>query len=109
MEPLSEMAEKLALGPPAGARWGAWRLLERIGEGSTSVVWRARHASAEGRLAALKMAKEGPMAHEALAREALLLARVSRRWGPALLDAGPGFVATEWVEGTPLDAAPRWP
>ncbi len=109
MDTLSETAEKLALGAEGGARLGVWRLLERVGDGATSVVWRARHASGDGRLAALKIAKEGALGCEALAREASLLARVGRRWGPALLDAGPGFVATEWVEGTPLDRTPPWP
>jgi transcriptional regulator with GAF, ATPase, and Fis domain/tetratricopeptide (TPR) repeat protein len=40
-----------------------------------------------------------------LEREAALLARTRRRWGPALLDAGPGYVATEWVEGEALNPA----
>jgi serine/threonine-protein kinase PknK len=80
---------------------GAWRTIERVGEGATSVVWRARNA--RGELAALKVAKgEGPAA-EAVAREAGTLARVARRWGPRLLDAGAGFLATEWVDGEPID------
>jgi serine/threonine-protein kinase PknK len=80
---------------------GAWRTIERVGEGATSVVWRARNA--RGEVAALKVAKgEGPAA-EAVAREAGMLARVARRWGPRLLDAGAGFLATEWVDGEPID------
>jgi serine/threonine-protein kinase PknK len=78
--------------------------IERIGEGATSVVWRARHLPA-GEIVALKLAKGPGEPFEAVAREATLLARVGRRWGPALVDAGPGFVATEWIEGHPL--APR--
>src|ERR1019366_4688353 len=39
-----------------------------------------------------------------LAREARVLARVGRRWGPALLDAGPGFLVTEWIEGVSLES-----
>jgi transcriptional regulator with GAF, ATPase, and Fis domain len=81
-----------------------WQLLERVGEGATAVVWRARHRSFEP-LAALKRAKDGLTAGDALAREARLLARVERRWGPALLDAGPGFVATAWVAGRRLEPA----
>jgi transcriptional regulator with GAF, ATPase, and Fis domain/tetratricopeptide (TPR) repeat protein len=54
-------------------------------------------------MAALKQAKPGREAAEALAREARLLARVERRWGPALLDAGPGYVASEWVVGTAVE------
>ena len=78
-----------------------WQALERVGEGATSVVWRARHEE-QGRVVALKIARDAEGAR-AMAREATLLARVGRRWGPALVDAGPRFLATEWVEGVPLD------
>ena len=37
-----------------------------------------------------------------LLREAHLLARVGRRWGPALVDVGPDFLVAEWVEGVPV-------
>jgi transcriptional regulator with GAF, ATPase, and Fis domain len=77
-----------------------WRLLVRVAEGASSVVWRASHADT-GRLVALKVAKAG--CAEILAREALLLARVGRRWGPSIIDAWPGFLATDWVDGRPLD------
>ena len=84
-------------------RVGDWRLVERVGEGATSVVWLARHAQS-GQRAALKRVKEGAQgAAAALLREAELLARVRRRWGPALLDVGPDFLVTEWVDGVPLD------
>ena len=80
-------------------RLGSWRLVERMGEGATGVVWLARHAIT-GRPAALKRAKEGvPGAAAAIAAEAELLARVGRRWGPALLDVAPGFLVTEWMDG----------
>jgi serine/threonine-protein kinase PknK len=105
---LSETAEKLAPGANVRSGQGVWRLLERVGEGATSVVWRAESTLAgPAGVAAVKVAKAGPSAAQALAREASLLARVGRRWGPALLDAGPGFVATQWVEGTPLGEVPR--
>jgi transcriptional regulator with GAF, ATPase, and Fis domain/tetratricopeptide (TPR) repeat protein len=92
----------------------AWKLIERVGQGTTSVVWRARHAET-GREAALKEAQgaaAGPagtgsgtaVAIAMLAREARVLARVGRRWGPALLDAGPGFLVTEWIEGVSLES-----
>ncbi|HEX3772773.1 MAG TPA: sigma 54-interacting transcriptional regulator, partial [Polyangiaceae bacterium] len=32
-----------------------------------------------------------------------LLARIGRRWGPALFDAGPGFLVVAWAAGEPLD------
>ena len=86
------------LAPP----WALWQPLERTGEGATSVVWRARHTHT-GQTVALKVAK-GASEAEAVAREASVLSRVARRWGPRLVDAGPGFIATEWIEGWPLEA-----
>ncbi len=80
----------------------AWRCLERVGEGATAVVWRARHTSS-GRIVALKVAKRDHESLEAVAREASLLGRVARRWGPELVDAGPGFLATDWVSGQVLE------
>ncbi|HEX3344188.1 MAG TPA: hypothetical protein VHS09_06420, partial [Polyangiaceae bacterium] len=93
------MAASQALAP--------WEPLERVGEGATSVVWRARHASS-GQLVALKLARAEEASARALAREATLLARIGRRWGPGLVDAGPGFLATAWIAGAPLapDALP---
>ncbi|HLK35823.1 MAG TPA: protein kinase, partial [Polyangiaceae bacterium] len=88
-------------GHPEGS---AWRLVERIGEGATCVVWRAEHRQTRS-LAALKAARPGDGASELIAREAAILARVARRWGPALVDAGPGFLATQWVEGAAIDPA----
>ncbi len=96
MGTLAGSAEKLA------PRCGAWRLVERVGEGATAVVWLARH-SQTGRRAALKRAKDGAEgAAAALLREAQVLARIGRRWGPALLDVGPGFLVTDWVDGVPV-------
>lgn len=88
--------------------WPArWRALERVGEGASAEVWRAEHEET-GAVAAIKIAKPG----HALAREAELSARLARRWGPKLLDAGvtpapesAAFVATEWVEGRALEPA----
>jgi serine/threonine-protein kinase PknK len=73
-----------------------------------SVVWRVRHRDTGGPVA-LKVAKDLEGSCAVLAREAAVLARVERRWGPALLDAGPGFLATEWIEGEPIDARPSAP
>jgi serine/threonine-protein kinase PknK len=84
-----------------------------VGEGATAIVWRARarvrstagcapDAAGSARLVALKVARGPGPPTEAIAREAALLARVDRRWGPALIDAGPGFVVTEWIDGVPL-------
>ena len=82
-----------------------------MGEGSSATVWRARHAPS-GVLAALKVARS---AEGDGLREAAVMARAGRRWGPRLLDvgfvpagvgalpAGAWFVATEWTKGLPLD------
>ncbi|MDP9036822.1 MAG: protein kinase, partial [Myxococcota bacterium] len=92
----------IGLSRDADAASAHWEIGARVGEGATSIVWRARHVET-GRAVALKVAKkEQPGASGGLVREALLLARVARRWGPELLAAGPGFVATEWLEGEPI-------
>jgi serine/threonine-protein kinase PknK len=80
---------------------GTWHRLERAGEGATSVVWKAEHAST-GRIVALKVAKPGRENADLVAREGSLLVRVGRRWGPEVVDAGPGFLVIDWVEGRPL-------
>jgi transcriptional regulator with GAF, ATPase, and Fis domain len=98
------LSDQLATTDESHAAPPSWQLLERVGEGATSVVWRARHAEG-GQLAAVKLARRhaDEEAVRAVAREAILLARVARRWGPALLDAGKGFLATEWVAGAALE------
>src|SRR5215472_3409774 len=101
------------LRPAEEHRWAArYDALEPVGEGATAIVWRARAlarasesaavAGSGRRLVALKVAKGPGPPMEAIAREAALLARVDRRWGPALIDAGPGFVVTEWIDGEAL-------
>jgi transcriptional regulator with GAF, ATPase, and Fis domain/tetratricopeptide (TPR) repeat protein/predicted Ser/Thr protein kinase len=94
-------SDKLA-NSPALARWEP---VEQAGEGASSVVWKVkgREAGAAPVLGALKVARGAAAAFEALRREATLLARIGRRWGPSLLDAGPGFLVTSWTEGRPLD------
>jgi transcriptional regulator with GAF, ATPase, and Fis domain/tetratricopeptide (TPR) repeat protein len=90
-------SEKLATAP-GGLPWEA---LERVGEGAASIVWKARGRSG-GALVALKVAR-GDEARAVLAREARLLTRAARRWGPQVVDAGDGFLAIEWIDGRPLD------
>src|SRR5580692_2545030 len=94
---MAAVSEELAI----SADRHPWRRLARAGEGTSSVVWRAEH-SVSGRTVALKVAKPGVENAGAIAREAALLARVARRWGPELVDAGPGYLAIGWVEGLPL-------
>ncbi len=85
------------MAPEAAA---AWRALEPVAQGATSTVWLGQ-PRAGGRTVALKIAREGDASSQALRREASLLARVQRRWGPALLDVHPGVLVTEWVQGSP--------
>ncbi len=77
-----------------------WEVLERAGEGSAATVWRARRA--DGREAAVKVGKDGALA----LHEAELVARLDRRWGPEVLDAGTAggafFVALAWTSGETL-------
>jgi serine/threonine protein kinase len=77
----------VALGPPV--------------EGGSASVYRGRRA--DGVAAAIKVAS----LREVVERELSLLARLARRRGPAILDAGVAadgrvYIATTWVEGTPL-------
>ena len=95
----------------------AWTIAERAGEGASAAVWRVTRA--DGVAGALKVGRnEG-----SLEREARILARADRRWGPALLDAGvlpaglsargekleagTPFLVTEWTEGQSLAKALR--
>jgi transcriptional regulator with GAF, ATPase, and Fis domain/tetratricopeptide (TPR) repeat protein len=75
--------------------------LERVAEGATAVVWCA-HEVGTGQRVALKLARSVADA-VVIARESALAARAARRWGPALVDAGAGFAAFEWMEGSALD------
>src|SRR5262245_25942472 len=101
------------LAPRDGFRW---RLRAAAGSGSSGDVF---EADCDGVVVALKVARaDAPW----LDREAVLLARTHRRWGPALVDAGvlpsgvvgpdgtelrPGaaYLATTWVDGQPLGQA----
>ncbi len=85
---------------------GDWVLEAPVGRGATSVVYRASHRES-GVQAAVKVLAAG-----IAPGEAELLARLGRRWGPALLDvgrlpSGQTFLATEWTEGEPLAVAAR--
>ncbi len=81
-----------------------WRDLVRVGAGTTGTVFRA--VRADGTVAALKIARSDDAW---LGREGALVARLARRFGPELLDAGitpegRAYIATRWVEGEPLAA-----
>ncbi len=93
--------ERLSHGLAAPFALPPWERLEKLGEGATSIVWKARDRQGV-RVVALKVARDAAGAL-AVAREAGLLAKVGCRWGPTLVDAGPGFLATGWAPGRPLD------
>src|SRR2546430_10976773 len=73
--PPPSLSAQPLLSPPG------FSLLEQVGQGASSVVWRARHEPS-GQVVALKLGRPSPAPFEVVAREALLLARVGRRWGP---------------------------
>src|SRR4051812_18476287 len=69
-----------------GGRKPAWawdRLAPAAGAGATGTVYRIERS--DGVVGALKVALEDDAW---LGREAALIGRLGRRWGPALLDAG---------------------
>ena len=78
-----------------------WKVLSRAGRGASSTVWRVRQTD-RGTAGAAKVARREPAALDAVAQETRLLSRIAPRWAPALLDAGPGFLVTDWVEGVAL-------
>ena len=95
MAPSTELSSTLAL--PA-----EWLSEGRAGKGASADVFRARHR-ALGTFAALKLVRDAEVAFG----EASLLARLHRRWGPALLDAGRlgdgvAYLAVGWVDGVVL-------
>ncbi len=92
-----------------------WRILEKAGEGASGIVFRVARSN-DGELGALKVAHG---AEDFVDRERRVLARVQRRWGPALLDSGrldvdlaltervllacgSSWMVSTWVDGVPL-------
>ncbi len=90
---------------------GPWRLLEQIGQGGMSTVWRARREDASPRReVALKLphAAWGGGFAERLARERDILAalehpHIARLYEAGLDAAGRPFLAMELVDGLPID------
>jgi serine/threonine protein kinase len=96
------------------ARLKGWTLLAKEGEGSSGIVFRASRG--DGTLAALKVART---ADAWVGREIGILARLGRRWGPELVEAGrvdervvgpdgavlargAAWMATTWIDGEAL-------
>ncbi len=105
-----------AIGEPAGATAGAivgpYRLLSEIGEGGMGTVWRAERADfSPRREVALKLPRLtwGGRFAERLARERDIVAalehpHIARFLDAGLDQAGRPWLATELVEGEPIDA-----
>jgi len=96
MAPQAELSPALALPPD-------WLAEGLAGGGASADVFRARHRNL-GTFAALKIVRDAGVAFG----EASLLARLHRRWGPALLDAGrlgdgSAYLAVGWVDGDVLE------
>lgn len=98
----------------AGARLGRWQLLDRIGQGGMSTVWRARSLEEPvGQLAALKRLDPAVMDAAGLRRferEMGILATLRHPGVATILDAGRAVDGVPWfamtlVDGEPID---RW-
>ena len=103
--------------PLLGARMGAWRLEERVGEGGMGAVYRAARADGHfAQQAAVKVLHAGPNAQrlaDRLAQERALLARLDHPGIARLLDGGLAeggalgglpWLALAFVHGRPLTA-----
>jgi len=106
----AEAGEFLESGPRPGARVGGYELVEEIGRGGFSTVWRARQAEPLEREVAVKMIAPGMDSREVLRRfaaERQTLARMTHPGIARIFDAGadasgrPYFVM-ELVTGAPL-------
>jgi len=95
----------------AGTRVGPYRLVQEIGQGGMSTVWRARHVDDGARReVALKLPRLtwGGRFVERLERERSIVAglahpNIARFVDAGLDDAGRPWLATELVDGEPID------
>jgi hypothetical protein len=96
----------------AGRRFGRWLLLEPLGSGGMSTVWRARSlAPPLGRIAAVKLLRPGAAGEAGrarFAREIGILAALHHPGIAAVYDAGHADDGTPWfamalVEGETID------
>jgi tetratricopeptide (TPR) repeat protein len=97
-----------------GAGVGSFRILDLIGEGGSSVVFRAERAAGNGsQLVALKMLRVGlfsARAEERFRREHAILAQLShpniaRLVEGGVSDAGIPYIAMELIDGEPITHA----
>lgn len=100
-------------GPIPTGPFGPWLPEAEVGRGGTARVFRARHHEDASLRAALKLMKPGMASPEirrgwALERETLARLQVpgvARLLGFGESDTAGPWIATEWVEGRPLDEA----
>jgi tetratricopeptide (TPR) repeat protein/predicted Ser/Thr protein kinase len=96
-----------------GTRFGAYRLLRKLGQGGMGVVYLAEQSEPIRRLVALKLVQQARLEHETRARfeiERQSLALLAHPGIAQIFDAGRqadgvAWFAMEWVDGPPLD---RW-
>ena len=89
---------------------GAYRLVEKLGEGGFGLVWRAEQSHPIKREVALKLIKRGMDSHQILARfeqERRMLAAMEHPCIATMLDAGMSpdgrpFFVMELLRGTPI-------
>ena len=100
-------------GPQAGQPFGAWTLVDLLGEGGMGAVWRARRS--DGRFegeAAVKLLRNGrfdAVTQERFRREGAILAQLHQPGIAQLLDAGitpqgQPYLVLELVHGERIDA-----
>lgn len=91
---------------------GPWRLLERIGEGGMSAVYRAERADGQfAQIVAVKLLPSGPAIRGLMRRfeaERSILARLehpnlARLIDGGITDTGLPYLVMEYVEGVPID------
>jgi serine/threonine protein kinase len=115
---LPEPAETVDIGHPPPSRprhldleqIGAYRIIERIGEGGMGLVYKAEQRQPVRRLVALKVIRVGMDTEEVVARfeaerQALALMNhpnVAKVYEAGMTDAGRPFFAMEFVPGVPL-------
>lgn len=92
----------------SGCHYGPFRLLERLGSGGMGTVYRAERTNGVSQIVAVKILRDelSPATTSRFLREARLLARLEHPSIARLIDvgveAGDGWIAMEFVRGTPI-------
>src|ERR1043165_7598001 len=106
----AELPHRGASVESVGARIGAYKLLQRIGEGGMGSVWMAEQQEPVRRLVALKIIKAGMDSVQVVARfeaerQALALMdhpHIARVFDGGTTETGRPFFVMELVKGTPI-------